>query len=444
MCAAIRPLLTTGVALVGAAVIVANPIVVPPADIRIPAVHLSVGNRVDVLDPAFLQAIGAADPVSTNPIGVVHRLLENLVDSATDVGEATVAVAFAAGVVAAAEPSLILGPPTGDLPTALYRAVLAATAPLGPPLLIVNGMRTVVEHLGELTNVFPTTLPVVDLAVGEAAISPTMADPPAILEKLSTNLTEDAAEITGAVTAGFAAGAVSVAEPTPILHTLTAPASSDDPHQLYGAVLTATAPLGPPAVVVNSVRTVLKERLADRANVTPAAPESGASRDTSVSAPPTGGDQDPSTVAVTPQTPELHADGELPADDQGQLTAEGTAGATEGDDDAEISADSPNGATNLTDGNKFVPSTPFAPTDTKPYDPMRDAIQTIQDRVRESLNQIGDTLRRLTGRHTEVPTGSAPGGSGSAPGGGAPGGSGSAPGGGAPGGSGSAPGGSGG
>ena len=285
-----------------------------------------------------------------------QQLLENLVDSATDGGEATVAVAFAAGVVAAAEPSLILGP--------------------------------------------------------------TMADPTAILEKLSTNLTEDAAEITGAVTAGFAAGAVSVAEPTPILDTLTATASSDDPHQLYGAVLTATAPLGPPAVVVNSVRTVLEERYADLASVTRAAPESAASQDTSVSAPLTGGDQDPSTVAVTPQTRELNADGELPADDQGQLTAEGTAGATEGDDDAEISANSPNGATDLTDGNKFVPGTTFAPRETNSDDPVRDAIQTIQDRVRESVKQIGDTLRRLTGRDPEGPTGSAPGGSSGATGGG--------------------------
>ena len=46
----------TAVGLVGAAVIVANPIPILPSDVRIPAMQLSA-NRVDILDSAFLTIL---------------------------------------------------------------------------------------------------------------------------------------------------------------------------------------------------------------------------------------------------------------------------------------------------------------------------------------------------------------------------------------------------
>src|SRR5689334_17783156 len=103
MCAAIRPVAITAVGLVGAAVIVANPIRILPADVRVPAMELSA-TRIDVLDSAFLTRIGAADPVSTDPVGLAQQLVDKLVNNATDTGKATVAAAFAAGVVAATDP----------------------------------------------------------------------------------------------------------------------------------------------------------------------------------------------------------------------------------------------------------------------------------------------------------------------------------------------------
>lgn len=51
---AIGPLLATGVVLVGAATIVANPVVPPPADIRVSAAEYAAsGNGLDVLDPVL-------------------------------------------------------------------------------------------------------------------------------------------------------------------------------------------------------------------------------------------------------------------------------------------------------------------------------------------------------------------------------------------------------
>ena len=395
-----------GVALVGAAVIIANPVVVPPADIRIPAPSLAAGSRVDVLDPEFLAGIGAAAPDSTNPTAVVQQLVADLCLDATDVGQATVASAFAAGVVAANEPTLLLGRSnsgaTVDFPNAVYSTVLAATAPLGPPLLLVDALRTVIdEHLSELTSLLPVDPSDVGVAPSATALNPTVADPAPVLERLFANLSKDTTELGGAtVAAAFTAGAVAVAEPTRILGTLTAAASSDVPGALYGGVLAATAPLDPPALVANAVRTVIEKRFAELTSVDPAAtPEAGAGEN----APPDGAGQDEST-ATTPETLTLPGAGDpLPAEGPDVAAEPGAAesGPSEPAEDLEgedPKSASPNGATDLTDGNKHVPET------NKTSDPARDAVNAIEEQVRSSIERLRETLRRLTGQDEQGET----------------------------------------
>jgi hypothetical protein len=75
------------VALVGAAVIVANPLVMPPDDIQVSAAEFAAsGGQIDVLDRDFLASIGAAQEGWQEPVKVLESLLSGLVDKpGTDV-----------------------------------------------------------------------------------------------------------------------------------------------------------------------------------------------------------------------------------------------------------------------------------------------------------------------------------------------------------------------
>jgi hypothetical protein len=78
---AVGPFLATGVALVGAAAIVANPLVMPPEDIQVSAAEFAArGSQIDVLDPSFLASIGRAQEGYQAPVRVLESLLSGMVD----------------------------------------------------------------------------------------------------------------------------------------------------------------------------------------------------------------------------------------------------------------------------------------------------------------------------------------------------------------------------
>lgn len=131
---AIGPFVTTGVALVVAAVVVANPIAPPPAAVQIPAVQMSgaTDNSRDLLDPTFLEKFAAAAPPSTDPIAVLEQLLASLVGNASRISEDAIAKALAAGAAGAAAAA----PPTLT-DSAVPRVSMAVTeAPVTPTLPI--------------------------------------------------------------------------------------------------------------------------------------------------------------------------------------------------------------------------------------------------------------------------------------------------------------------
>ena len=74
------PILTTGVALATAVVVIANPVNAPRADIQIPAVGLASGSgdAVDMLDENFPRAI-APEPESNGPFADLKDLVTALV-----------------------------------------------------------------------------------------------------------------------------------------------------------------------------------------------------------------------------------------------------------------------------------------------------------------------------------------------------------------------------
>ena len=229
MRAAIRPLVTTGVALVGAAVIVANPVSLPPADVAIRAEQSPAEVRRDLhlVDPAFLEALAAAGPQPTDPVEYLPRLVAALTDDAAPVSREAIAAAHAAGVAVASGPT-----PTG----ASVPNLPAAVGPSNP--------------WGDPTQVFQQTL-----------------------EDLVEDVNYVGAEV---VAAAFAAGAVEAAMPTLIADPLTS--ARDLAAALSTAVSTVIGPLGPPARIIDAIRTVIENQVAEVASAAPpgAAPEADA------------------------------------------------------------------------------------------------------------------------------------------------------------------------
>ena len=104
---AIGPFLAAGVALLGAAAIVANP-VPPPPDISVSAAdYAASGNGLDVLDPRCLESIGASRQGWQNPLEVLEQLLSGLVDGDSDVDPK--ALESLAGVIDVGQPALLQG-----------------------------------------------------------------------------------------------------------------------------------------------------------------------------------------------------------------------------------------------------------------------------------------------------------------------------------------------
>ena len=366
MRAAIRPLVTTGVALVGAAVIVANPVSLPPADVAIRAEQSPAEVRRDLhlVDPAFLEALAAAGPQPTDPVEYLPRLVAALTDDAAPVSKEAIAAAHAAGVAVASGPT-----PTGASVHNLPAAV-GSSNPLGDP-----------------TQVFQQTL-----------------------EDLVEDVNYVGAEV---VAAAFAAGAVEAAMPTLIADPLTS--ARDLAAALSSAVSAVIGPLGPPALVIDAIRTVIENQVAEVASTAPpgAAPEADAEVHVeSVPQPVVSADQPASgTVGANEE-----AAGTAEADDEPPAEEDGTSETTAGADDNGTTEDgrTSNRETDMTDGNKVEPTTK-APSSS---DPVRDALGDIEDRVNTSIEQFGDALRRLAGqRGPGAGTGSAPGnaGTGSAP-----------------------------
>jgi hypothetical protein len=377
MRAAIRPIVTTGVALVGAAVIVANPVPLPPADVAIRAGQSPADIRRDLhlVDPAFLEALAAAGPQPTDPMEYLPRLVAALTDVAAPVSREAIAAAHAAGVAVASGPTST-GASVPNLP--------AAVGPSNP--------------LSDPAQVFQQTL-----------------------EDLVEDLNYVGAEV---VAAAFAAGAIEAAMPTLIAEALTSAATGDLAGALYSAVSAVIAPLGPPARVIDAIRTVIENRVAEVAStgLPAAAPEADAEvHEESAPQPLVSGDQGASGSVGANQ--EAAGTAEAVAEDEPSGGEGGISGTTTGADDNDTTegGGTATGATDLTDGNEVVPGT----TAPSPNDAVRDALEDIGDRVNTSIEQFGDALRRLAGQRAPgAGTGSA-GGTGDTGSVGGPGGAGS-------------------
>lgn len=92
---AFAPILATGVVLAGAATVVANPVLDAPADIRVSATDVqNSGNRLDILDPNFLESIGAVRQGWPSAVATLNVLLTGLAENPSSVSPAVFAQAL--------------------------------------------------------------------------------------------------------------------------------------------------------------------------------------------------------------------------------------------------------------------------------------------------------------------------------------------------------------
>ena len=261
----IGPILTTGVSLVTAGVVVANPIVAPRADVAIPAVQLSAGNTetIGMLDQAFLDAIAPGPAGSSNPFSVLKDLISGLAADATSMGKDVIVDAFVAGVAAVSPPELT-----------------AASSPYVPIAATPVPDFSAITDPRDFSALVPS---MADVAAAAADSSEFVADDVVpVVRELVASLAADVEYVsTGLIEAAFAVGALVAHEPILIVRTFTALVSGDFEGALANAVKAVVAPLGPPAMVYDTLRTVVVKYLSPA----PRNPSAPASAPASVPAP---------------------------------------------------------------------------------------------------------------------------------------------------------------
>lgn len=258
---AIGPIVTTGVAIVVAGVVVANPIAVAPqTDVRIPAVKLSGSSDAagSMLDQAFLDAIAPGPTASTNPFSVLKQLITSLAADATSIGKNAIVNAFVAGVTAVSEPELtasslpygsdgLFGPAAVAPPPDLAGIAAAAQAAGIDPAAVVNGVLNGTADIASAVD--PTR---VAAAVGSA------------VDELASSVATDAGYVgRELIAAAFAAGAAVASEPAMIVATLQSLVKGDIKGALQTAVAAATAPLRPTGTIVNAFVSVVESHLSE-------------------------------------------------------------------------------------------------------------------------------------------------------------------------------------
>ena len=226
---AFGPILTAGVTLGAATVVVANPVVVPRADVQIPAAHVPVtvagvghhGSSLDMLDEEFIRAVGPGPTASANPLAALTDLARVLVADAAQMGRTAILHAFATGTRVIADPVL----------TSTSYPYLPA-APSDPAALPWSGPTPPIADAGDLGPVVAQALTAVLADVGDVSQA-------------------------RAVVAAFAAGAALASEQLPVLDVVESVQRDLRGVLLDTASVVAALPR-PREVIGDGIRTAVK------------------------------------------------------------------------------------------------------------------------------------------------------------------------------------------
>jgi hypothetical protein len=334
----IGAIFTTGVALVGATVVVANPVSAPPSDARIPAVRLSADSASPAaLNRALLEAI-AHDSAVSSPVAPLKKLLALAVSDVTLFGGGAVEKAFLAD---AADATPMPAPPQV------------------PP-----------EAVADLLSGKPVTTPAATMS------GPVITDPR--IQHAVTSVADYVGYVSAEVVeATVDAGTMGPAEPKLISDTLTALAHGDVDSVISTALRSVATPLGAPLSTANAIRTAVRQRLTELADLFRRSVQHPAKTST-VRAAVSG---IPRSLRATPG----HRTGSV-------VTATPAATTTSSETDTS-KPKTVNGGTDLTDGNKA------APHGKAPQAQLRQRTQASLNQARTSRQRLGDALRKAITSH---------------------------------------------
>ena len=224
---ALGPIVTTGVALLGAAVVVANPLVTAPHDVSVPSVRLSAGAGAahGMFDKALVEAIAVDSGDSTSPVGVLKQLFAALAANAGLFGGKAVSEVFPQ------DPAITPPPPRTAAAASNDPAVSAAPV-----------------DMNALANLMQPVLPAPASTAGQ--IGPE-------LQQALTVVTADTGYVgRQVVAAAIAAAGLTVTEPALITQVVTALAKGDVTGAVNKVIDAAQAALQPTSIILDAVRTV--------------------------------------------------------------------------------------------------------------------------------------------------------------------------------------------
>jgi hypothetical protein len=333
---AFGPIVTTGVALVGAAVVVANPLVTKPHDLTVPSVRLSAGASAahGLFDKALVDAIAVDPGDSASPVGVLKQVFTSLSADAGQLG----------GKAVSDDPAIT--PPPAQTTAAAPDDRGASASP------------------GNISGLAALMQPVLPAPASTASqIGPE-------LQQALTLVTADTGYVgRQVVQAAIAAAGLTVTEPALITQVVTALANGDVTGAVNTVIDAAKAPLRPPSMVLDSVRSVAGHHGVDL-------------------------ESDPALSAAASGTRHAPTEADPSGVTRSALKAADTQDAV--DTGASVPAVAPNGATNLSDGNKVTPKTVAA-------DPNRPHV-AVRDQIRAALANLDAVVRKLTGQRPDDAT----------------------------------------
>ena len=360
------------------------------------AIQLSsgAGDALGMLDEDFLNAIAPEAPGSTNPFVIIRDLITSLAADATHLGTSAVVDAFVAGATAVTQPELT-----------------ASSSPYWPPVQPpVDDIAAPAAVALSLQAYLPA-----DLVIPSAGL----ADFTPVVAEVVTSVVNDVSYVGNQlVTAAFAAGAMLAAEPGLIVDTLRALISGDVQGALETAVKAVVAPLGPPRIILDAIRTTVDQRLSVLPAVFLPVTESPVTVEAprhSASVVPTDNTETDTTETDSTETDSVEADAAAPlGPKQRRVSVEnpvavsrpvaGTPGQFPAAvvDDLEI--DIIGAATDLGSGISEA-ATPKPSQRPGRSAAIGGAVNAVQNAARSGLRDVGDAVRKATGRAANAAAG---------------------------------------